>query len=524
MENLPIDIHYNKLLDWLVDRRHCTLKWQQSAASVKDMVNVAMQDISNVEEVKEILSGSGINYFTCVKIIEFWKQSGEGSKNMFGQYSSQKMKHWSEILQLYEKENTHLAEAAHTLMRNVNYEIPSLKKQIGKCQQTQRDCTRKESEYIANAATFKEKYLNECKQMGVKGENVKKELLQLVDELPVLFKEVAEDTTSLETSLKYYSDFVDFVLSKSTLTHVVKQESSQKNMCPMLEFICKYGNATVYQWRKGTVPKEIQKENSAGDSDAVSNDTEIEWGVNDLTNPTNVGIDFGDDAIDFGDDAVDFGNGDIDFGDGDIDFGIETVDESNSQKPENSAIAGDVSGAGDESIAFGVDALSVLANGQTRNLFIDELIEIQSFLFQRLEELSSAGDILSAKQFQSAPAAIQMQSKEKIEQMHSQASKLISEITSTKMQNLYRLKSSSHYVDRLADSLHQKLKTANNLLRQARAVVERKESAKNLQLETEPRLQKLIMRTKELKMKIQDEISKKYKNRQVNIMGEINSI
>lgn len=58
------------------------------------------------------------------------------------------------------------------------------------------------------------------------------------------------------------------------------------------------------------------------------------------------------------------------------------------------------------------------------------------------------------------------------------------------------------YVDRLADSLHQKLKTANNLLRQARAVVERKESAKNLQLETEPRLQKLIMRTKELKMKV----------------------
>ena len=30
------------------------------------------------------------------------------------------------------------AEAAHLLIRSVNYEIPSLKRQIGKCQQTQR--------------------------------------------------------------------------------------------------------------------------------------------------------------------------------------------------------------------------------------------------------------------------------------------------------------------------------------------------------------------------------------------------
>ena len=32
----------------------------------------------------------------------------------------------------------YLAEAGHMLIRNVNYEIPSLKRQIAKCQQTQR--------------------------------------------------------------------------------------------------------------------------------------------------------------------------------------------------------------------------------------------------------------------------------------------------------------------------------------------------------------------------------------------------
>ena len=46
------------------------------------------------------------------------------------------------------------------------------------------------------------------------GENVKKELLLLVDELPSLFKKVADDAKILEKCITYYSDFVDFFLSK----------------------------------------------------------------------------------------------------------------------------------------------------------------------------------------------------------------------------------------------------------------------------------------------------------------------
>lgn len=101
----------------------------------------------------------------------------------------------------------YVAEAGHMLIRNVNYEIPSLKRQIAKCQQTQRvsyfnfgmtenencfrsnkitvwnethsisltlnnyfvqECTRKESEYASNATNFKDKFHHICKQMGIK--------------------------------------------------------------------------------------------------------------------------------------------------------------------------------------------------------------------------------------------------------------------------------------------------------------------------------------------------------------------
>lgn len=47
------------------------------------------------------------------------------------------MKDWQEIVRQYEKENCYLAEAAQMLARNVNYEVPSIRRHITKCEQTQ---------------------------------------------------------------------------------------------------------------------------------------------------------------------------------------------------------------------------------------------------------------------------------------------------------------------------------------------------------------------------------------------------
>ena len=63
------------------------------------------------------------------------KETEADTKNLFGHYGSQRMKDWQEILRLYEKENIYLAEVAQMLMRNVNYEVPSIKKQIQKLEQ-----------------------------------------------------------------------------------------------------------------------------------------------------------------------------------------------------------------------------------------------------------------------------------------------------------------------------------------------------------------------------------------------------
>jgi len=506
-ENLPKDIYYNKLLEWLIDRRHCDAKWQVNVSSIREKINTAIQDMPQNEEITTLLAGTYINYFHCEQIISLLKKCGEGNTNFFGQYSSKRMKDWQEVINIYETDNNYLAESSHMLMRNVNYEIPALKRQINKCQQTQRECSRKENDCNINAVKYKQKYLHTCKQMGITGDKVRKELVQLVDELPNIFSSIAEKTKTLSKVVAYYETFVKFVTNNDKV-----------DICMLIKFIMEHGNATVYQWKTGEAPSKIVADIQTVDLAAMTEMTsdlpedqqevEIDWGA------SGDAIDFGDDsAIDFGETAeIDFGDdNEIDFGDTENLGDIITVEEAGLENPEGG-------------IATGNEAMSVMDNHATRNIFIDELMEVLSFLEQRLVEMSVEADMITINQFQSAPSLIQHQSKENIQTMLSTVSSVLNEFNSMKMQNLCLIKSSPRYVDRIADSLEQKLKISTNLLHQINTLQQRSKEALELQGKTEPKLSIIVKKTKELQVQMEKEISKRYKGRKVNIMGEINTI
>eukprot|EP00111_Clytia_hemisphaerica_P004165 TCONS_00011914-protein len=361
-EDLPIDIYYNKLLDWLIDRRHCEKNWQDNAGNIREKINTAIQDMPPNQEITDLLSGTYINYFHCNKIVSLLKQCGEGSTNFFGQYSSKRMKDWQEIINNYKDESVFLAEAAQMIMRNVNYEIPGLKRQIAKCHLTQRECQRKEKDCNQNSALFKAKYLKLCKQMGIPGSNVRKELVELAQELPGILKDVSEETKSMEDACQYYSAFIKFVNQKDTIEEV--------DITPLIKFVIEHGNATVYQWKTGNVPSKIEESIQKVDMEAMAQisvdgagdeEAEIDWGdLGGDTSTTDGGIDFGDE----GDLNAD-GGGDIDWGnmgDGVEDIAI-TVEDAGQENPEGGVASGD-------------EALSVLENTTTRNVFIDELLEV----------------------------------------------------------------------------------------------------------------------------------------------------
>ena len=58
MDQLPIDIHLTKLLDWILDRRHCPRDWQKNVLPIRNKISLAIQDMPEHNDITDLLSGS----------------------------------------------------------------------------------------------------------------------------------------------------------------------------------------------------------------------------------------------------------------------------------------------------------------------------------------------------------------------------------------------------------------------------------------------------------------------------------
>ena len=516
-QNIPIDINTGKLLEWLVNRRHCNKDWHARILVIREKINNAIQDMPVHEDIAKLLSGSYINYFHCLKIVEILKETEADTKNLFGRYGSQRMKDWQDILSSYEKENVYLAEIAQMLIRNVNYEIPSAKKQIQKLEQMQVDLEKKEADYKKSENAARSEFNSLCKQLDVPGQQIKQELAEKVKELPEIYEKIAKKIKSLEKPVEFYSSFVNYTLGRQ----------HDGGCVPMVKYIIDKGNTTTYEWMYGEPPLSINEPPlniSFDDNDSEKKKVE---------NTENVGIDFGEidinsgvenGGIDFGDDVNLDAEGDIDWGDenveevppGDIDYNISL---------EESGIV--VEAAGHEGgTATGTEAYRVLDNPATRDDFINQLFELEAFLKLRLYEFKGNDNVnfLSFSQLQDSSSSLQHSTLESTQNMLDNVQVVLSEILNTKVQHLHNIKHSARYVDVLALSLKQKLSLVEKMIALQKSVREKREATAEQAATLRPLLQLLVQRTKELQSEIEKDISKKYKNRVVRLTGGISAL
>lgn len=56
--DIPIDIHVNKLQDWLVSRRIIDKNWHRHVKDVRALINQALKDMPANEALVKLLSGA----------------------------------------------------------------------------------------------------------------------------------------------------------------------------------------------------------------------------------------------------------------------------------------------------------------------------------------------------------------------------------------------------------------------------------------------------------------------------------
>lgn len=511
-KDIPIDINTGKLLEWLLNRRHCNKDWYSKVLVIREKINNAIQDMPAHDGIVKLLSGTHINYFHCLKIVEILKETEADTKNVFGRYGSQRMKDWLEIVHLYEKDNVYLAEVAQMLIRNVNYEVPSTKKQIQKLEQMQSELEKKETEYKKSENAARSEFNALCKQLGIPGQQMKQELAGKVTELSDIYEKIAKKTKSLEKTVEFYCAFVDYTLGRQ----------HDGGCVPMVKYIIDKGNTSTYEWMYGEPPLSILEPplNISSDDDDLDKRK-----VDDVDTS---GIDFGD--IDLSTDASIDNNIGLDAGDG-IDWGNGNIDEDAGEEIdynislEESGIV--VEAAGHEGgTATGSEAYSILDNPSTRSDFINQLFELEAFLKLRLYEFKSddSNNLLSFSQMQEASPILQLSTVESIQNMLDNIQVVLSEILDSKVTHLHNIKHSARYVDVLASSLKQKLILIDKMIALEKCSREKRVDLADQADALRPLLKLIIQKTKDLQAEIEQEISKKYKNRIVRLTGGISTL
>ncbi|XP_073811457.1 CDK5RAP3 protein homolog isoform X2 [Musca autumnalis] len=512
--DIPIDIHTLKLQDWLVSRRIVPKNIQANLKDIRSKITTALQDMPSHEKLIELLKGTNINYFHCKEIIEILKQTEKDTKGLFGSYGSQRMKDWQEIVRLYEKDSVYLAETAQLYVRNINYEIPNVRKQMTKLEQQSDECLKRSNDLSKPEAQLLAEHAALLQQIGVKGENLREEFTQVLSGLSEIYDKSIKKIGTLEEALNLYA----------TTTGQTKQQC-----LPITRHLIDFGNTTVYQYIHKEAPLSVEeppiKLNLSEENEMKNNDNEIDFGGDDNGGASST---ISGEMIDFGELNLESGGeGGIDFGDsgetGDIDWGIESAPtegvEINFDIPiEEYGIV--VEGAGmDGGVAKGDQAYTLLDSPSYRERFIDELYELEAFLRMRCYELRQV--TASSNVMFSLMESISTHDEVSLRKMLANLDVVLTEMSSEQTRHLFQLKHSPKYADLLASKLKQMLKAVEKIRTTKQVLKDRSVELKEQRVALTPVLDKLIAQTKDLQGKIEQDISKRYKNRIVNLLGGV---
>jgi hypothetical protein len=395
---------------------------------------------------------------------------------------------------------------------------------------------RKEADIKRSVALSATKYEDACRELGLQGNNVRRELLETASSLPSTFSKILEviNSDSVTGAMEYYSAYVqDVHTEKDKPLRIVLQNLKYIRENPP--------SLSVFGDSEGLDADNIQSSENANGTDAAADS--IDW---DITVETPE-IDWDVSMVEEVDSGNDLGSYEIVNASDIPENSPFKVEESQGLEVDVSEISWDVSVETPQVEEIGDSALlesnqtqltdsttQVLGSGgersqlletEYRNKILDDLYEVKAFLNQRLIELRNE-DTLSLQHHVQAvsPMVLQQYSPETIEPMVVDISMAISLLTNKKSRDLIMILNSKRFLDRLVSELEEKKHREVKLRESLKDVGRRRMELQNSLSAIWPKQEAALSKTRELKELCETSLSSMFDGRPVNIRGEINTL
>lgn len=493
----PIDIHCSKLVDWLVQRNHCKKDWGQNLAAIRKKMKLALGDMPENEEIKQLLIGSKLEYFKSKRIVEILRTTEADTKNFFGYYSSQRMKDWQDIVKSYERNCIYLAETATDLIRETNYEVPGIKRMLNKLKQEKEDLMKEKTNLLRRAQQFASEHQRLAQSYGISGNNVGQELFERSRSLMSIMDQIVQYSCDLKSGLDYYRDYSALNSNKSSDDRLVT-----------LNYLIIHGNTTVYEWKYGEPPQKVEViEKSWSNLDDVILSEEIDLDI--------------DDEIDFGDDPASSESSSGFVHVNKTPTGNGTSSEGSYIKIDDPVQIESTTG-NKEKIARGDDAKLVLEYRQSRNQFLNNLYELDAFLNQTFVNLEDTDERSSSLMMGDMATVSNRLDGQQIKTLLHKIRSVLEIFNIETNRILFQMNDSPLFVENIKDKLYSKMRQSNECKSKAESLVDQIEEIDKQIRDTEVHLKKCISLTKEVQDKIQTSLRELYNGRPINIMGCVN--
>jgi len=538
IRNLPIDIAFGRLQEWLVDRKRVPHDWRKRLAGIRARVASAFAALPrDLHPSLLALDPEEIGYLEARKIYGILLDSNTETRNIFGRLTGSAGE-WESIVKAYDKDHVFLGEAAQIMVQNVNYDIPYQRKQMQKTQQQLAELDRREADIKRLAALSATRYVEACQELGLQGINVREELIESAKTLPSTFSKILEALNSdpVSNAMEYYTTFVKDCHTEDmgncvSVLHKLKELQANP---PSL-------HVSVYNEIKSSLV-EAPESHEQIDSNVAADD--IDWDISVDANE----IDWDIGAVEQPVEESGNGFGSYEIIDANIELaGSENYNVSVADKSLNkdlasseSGICWDITADSSEEIASIQNAPSEFKQPQSqmvtedrsqllekeyRNDILDDLLEVKSFLTQRLGEMRNADTSSLQHQVQAvSPFVLQQHAPDSLENMLVEVSSAISLLTNQKTLDLIMILNSKRFLDRLVSTLEEKKHHEVKLREGLGDLSVKRMELQNALSSSWPKQEAAITKTRELKKLCESTLSSVFDGRPVHIIGEINTL